>query len=64
MKLIEEASTWPNGRYDDCLMAQWFLEFHLPSMTVKPRDQWPREQRPSWMGQLAGIERVALGAVG
>jgi len=47
-KLIDEVTHWPSWRTDDCVMAQWFVEWHLPHLvpTGKPL---PRQQRPSWL---------------
>jgi len=46
--LIQEVTHWPMGRTDDAVMAQWFLEWHLPRLipTTKPL---PRMARPSWL---------------
>ena len=30
MKLIDELTTYPKSRTDDCVMAHWFLEWNLP----------------------------------
>jgi hypothetical protein len=48
IKLIDEVTHWPGWRSDDCVMAQWFLEWHLPRLVPigKPLPQAPR---PSWM---------------
>jgi hypothetical protein len=47
-KLIDEVCHYPSWRTDDCVMAQWFLEWHLPHLipTGKPL---PRMNRPSWL---------------
>ena len=48
MQLVTEATRYPSAATDDCLMAMWFLEFHIPTLAreVKPM---PRLKRPSWM---------------
>lgn len=33
--LIDEATTWPNGQTDDCVMASWFLLWH--EAAIRPR---------------------------
>lgn len=48
LKLIDEVTRYPEGSTDDCVMAQWFFEYHLPSITPmneEPGVAW----RPSWM---------------
>jgi len=47
-KLIEEVTHWPMGRSDDCVMAQWFLEWHLPRLLPVGK-LLPRMQRPTWL---------------
>ena len=48
-QLVNEATHYPDaGVTDDCLMAQWFLEYNLPSVSRQaPKDV--RQRRPSWM---------------
>ena len=48
IKLIHEVKNYPNGRTDDTVMAQWFLEWNLPSLST-PRVNLQRQKRPSWM---------------
>ena len=31
-KLIDELTTYPHGRTDDCVMADWFQEWNLPKI--------------------------------
>ena len=47
-QLIEEVTTWPEGRSDDCVMAQWFLEWSLPHLVPTGRSL-PKMNRPSWL---------------
>jgi len=50
MKLIDEVTRYPHGRTDDCVMAQWFLEWNLPNLympVVKSVSAW----RPGWVKQ-------------
>jgi hypothetical protein len=47
-KLIEEVTHYPDWRYDDCVMAQWFLEWRLPSLIPQPGGL-PKLSRPSWL---------------
>jgi hypothetical protein len=47
--LTKEVTSYPEGRTDDCVHAQWFLEYHLPRLSPE-MDPLPRFRRPSWMG--------------
>jgi len=49
MKLIDEVTKYPNGtRTDDCVMAQWFLEWNIPNLYLPKVSQAPA-WRPSWV---------------
>lgn len=48
MKLVDELIRWPAGATDDCVMAQWFLEWNLPQVVPRPVSG-KRVRRPSWM---------------
>lgn len=48
MKLIYEATRYPDVSTTDCLMAQYFLEFNLPALS-KVRAPLRKLHRPSWM---------------
>lgn len=49
LKLIDEVTRYPNGtRTDDCVMAQWFLEWNLPNLYM-PVSGRPAGWRPSWV---------------
>jgi hypothetical protein len=47
-KLIDEVCHYPSWRTDDCVMAQWFLEWHLPHL-IPTGQPLPRMRRPSWL---------------
>jgi len=32
MKLVDEVTKWPEGSTDDCVMAEWFMEYQLPNI--------------------------------
>jgi len=49
LQLVKEVTQYPEGRTDDCVMAQWFLEWHLPHLSPEMAPM-PRFKRPSWMG--------------
>ena len=53
LKLIDEVTRYPDSSTDDCLMAQWFLEYHIPSIAVVRPERHPRLPRPSFMRQPA-----------
>lgn len=46
--LVEEVTHWPAWRTDDTVMAQWFLEWHLPHL-IPAAGTLPRFKRPSWL---------------
>jgi hypothetical protein len=49
IKLIDEVTRYPNGtRTDDCVMAQWFLEWNLPNLYM-PKTGASTTWRPSWV---------------
>jgi hypothetical protein len=49
LKLIDEVTKYPNGtRTDDCVMAQWFLEWNLPNLYL-PKTAVRSAHRPSWV---------------
>jgi hypothetical protein len=52
LKLIDEVTRYPHTSSDDCLMAQWFLEYQLAAGALRHvgRKREPtRLRRPSWM---------------
>jgi len=69
LKLVEEVTSHPHSRTTDCLMAQWFMEIHLPELLKSlGRHQNDREidksKRPSWyegtISSLAATAKVQL----
>lgn len=48
-QLVREVTVWPNGTTNDCVMAQWFLEWWIPRFVMPSLDEMPRAHRPSWM---------------
>ena len=49
MKLIDEVTKYPNGsRTDDCVMAQWFLEWNIPNLYM-PKSVSAPAWRPTWV---------------
>ena len=50
LKLVDEVTRYPGSQYDDCLMAQWFLEYNLEQLRPVHGDRMPRLSRPSWFG--------------
>jgi hypothetical protein len=47
-QLITEVTHYPEALTDDCLMAQWFLEYWLPTIGRPPTAPM-KMRRPSWM---------------
>ena len=58
LKLVEEVTHWPEWSTDDCVMAHWFGEWHLPKMVPRSKPL-PRLPRPSWLkhSDTFGINR-------
>jgi hypothetical protein len=54
MKLINELTTYPHGRTDDCVMADWFGEWNLPKIYA-PEVAQGKQWRPSWSGDVPGL---------
>lgn len=52
MRLVDELVRWPEGSTDDCVMANWFLEWNLPKIVAPDRSSWPTMKRPSWFKEL------------
>lgn len=46
--LVDELLKWPGGNTEDCVMANWFMEFHLPQLQYF-YESVPEATRPSWM---------------
>jgi hypothetical protein len=53
MKLVDEVTRWPQGATDDCVMAEWFLEWNLPNLTGSVSGKSQRRHVPSWMRRPA-----------
>lgn len=47
--LIKEVTVWPDGRTDDCVMAQWMFEWNLPNLTAASASVPTRRGIPSWV---------------
>lgn len=48
LRLVDEVQKYPKGRYDDCVMSQWFFEYNLPRLS-RPSLQRSERHRPSWI---------------
>lgn len=65
MKLVDEVTSYPHSRTTDCVMAQWFLEWHLPELIKykKRRSESPEPQhRPSWLATESRRNTALAGA--
>jgi hypothetical protein len=51
LALVDEVTRWPQSTTDDCVMAQWFLEYHFANGNLwRDRKRTPVQlRRPSWM---------------
>lgn len=52
-RLVNEVTRYPEARYDDQVLAQWFLEWNLPRLTVQGVESATAE-RPSWASSITG----------
>jgi hypothetical protein len=57
--LVDELLTWPHGQTDDCVMAQWFMEYSLPRLAPEPVAA-PRMRVPGFLtsGDRRGMTKV------
>ena len=56
MKLINELTTYPHGKTDDCVMADWIGEWNLPRI-YSPTEAEGRSWRPSWASTIPDLKR-------
>jgi hypothetical protein len=56
MRLINELTTYPHGRTDDCVMANWIMEWNLPRI-YSPQEADGKMWRPSWAGDIPDLKR-------
>ena len=54
--LITEATTYPHGATDDCVMAHWFLEWNLPRI-YSANESDGKMWRPSWASGVPDLHR-------
>lgn len=65
IKLVYEVTHYPDAETDDCVMSQWFGEYHLPELlrravrdeqqkTTKPMPEWLAADVNTWRG-ITGI---------
>ena len=48
-KLVDEVTVYPSeGATDDCVMAQWFLEWWIPRLVMPNMENFPKRRLPSW----------------
>lgn len=52
--LIDELTTYPHGRTDDCVMADWFGEWNLPRI-YSPELAEGKQWRPSWSNTIPAL---------
>lgn len=62
--LVTELLGWPDQATDDCVMANWFLEYSIPRLAPPPPNhQPPQQDRPQWLSatiQHRGIARAGV----
>lgn len=52
-RLVNEVTRYPDARYDDQVMAQWFMEWNLPRLSVAGVEEAVMD-RPSWSNRIGG----------
>lgn len=52
-RLVNEVTRYPDSRYDDQVMASWFMEWNLPKLTMVQAENII-QSRPSWSDRLGG----------
>lgn len=56
LKLVTEVLAWPNGTYDDNVMAEWIGEWNIPRLN-RSTAPMPTATRPDWVSRL-GVFKV------
>lgn len=63
LKLVDEVTSYPHTRTDDCVMQQWFVEWHLAELLKfekRHSEDRPAAPRPSWLSEeRTSLRRVA-----
>jgi hypothetical protein len=61
--LLTELLGWPDQATDDCVMANWFLEYSIPRLAPPPPGhKAPQQDRPQWLS--ATIRRRGIATAG
>jgi hypothetical protein len=58
LKLVDEVTRYPEGGSDDCVMAQWFLEWNLPRLFRPANTQPTLLRRPAWLRRDANLREI------
>jgi hypothetical protein len=53
-RLVNEATRYPDARYDDQVMAEWMMEWNLPRLIVQGIPEGAHYERPTWADKLGG----------
>lgn len=63
MKLVDEVTQYPHSRTDDCVMAMWFMLWHLPELLKfqKRHNERGQAPRPSWLGEEVKTQKRLAG---
>jgi hypothetical protein len=59
LKLVDEATLWPDGRTDDTVMMLWMAAHRLPSLIATDTSKMPKMRRPGWLRRTDELEGVA-----
>ena len=63
-QLIHELTRWPAKGYDDCVMANWFMEWWLPQLVSRYNSRPAKSWRPSWLRNERAYRRGSSVGVG
>lgn len=65
LKLVEEVTSYPNSHTTDCLMADWFMEIHLPELLKFSKRHADSDRahapRPSWLTEEMAAQKRVVG---
>jgi hypothetical protein len=62
LKLVDEATLWPDGRTDDCVMMLWMAAHRLPTLLTVDTAKMPKMRRPGWLRGGYVQSRATTGA--
>jgi hypothetical protein len=49
LKLVDEATRWPDSPTTDCVMQLWMAAHRLPTLLTVDTKRLPKGRRPGWL---------------